>query len=70
MMDIINSCFKMGMVQVESNIVTLEKLKEAFKKPEENRHLMVRVTGFSARFVELEKESQKEIMARYREVKI
>jgi len=65
--DIISSCFKMGLVQVQGNIFTLEKLKEALKKPEEYRNLMVRVTGFSARFVEMSKEAQKEIMSRYRE---
>ena len=68
--DIVSSCFKMGLVQVEGNMFSLKQLEEALKKPEEYRNLMVRVTGFSARFVEIEKESQKEIMKRYRQRKI
>jgi len=69
MEDIITACFKMGLVQVQANVFTLEKLKEALKKPEEYHHLMVRVTGFSARFVELNRESQEEVMRRYRQSK-
>jgi len=68
MEDIVTSCFKMGLVQVQANIFTLENLKEALKKPDEYRNLMVRVTGFSARFVELNRETQEEIMHRYRQV--
>jgi formate C-acetyltransferase len=67
MADIISACFKMGLVQLQANIFTLDTLKEALEKPDEYRHLMVRVTGFSARFVDLNKESQKEIMSRYRQ---
>lgn len=70
MEDIVTSCFKMGITQVNANVFTLEALKEALKKPEEYRNLMVRVTGFSARFVELDKEAQDEIMRRYRQLAI
>lgn len=68
--DIVTSCFKMGLLQVQANIFTLDKLKEALKKPDEYRNLMVRVTGFSARFVELNRETQEEIMKRYRQSEI
>jgi formate C-acetyltransferase len=67
MTNIIIACFKMGLVQLQANIFTLDTLKKALKKPDEYRNLVVRVTGFSARFVELNKESQKEVMSRYRQ---
>ena len=40
-------------------------LVEALKKPEENQHIIVRVGGFSARFVTLSKACQKEIIEKY-----
>ena len=67
MQDVINACFKMGLVQVQGNIFTVEKLQEALEKPDEYRNLLVRVTGFSARFVELDRETQEEIIHRYRQ---
>jgi len=65
--DIILSSLKMGIMQVHANIVTLETLKKAIEKPDEYHHLMVRVSGFSARFTELSRDIQEEIMQRYRQ---
>ncbi|MCL5072176.1 MAG: hypothetical protein M1308_14995, partial [Actinobacteria bacterium] len=67
--DLVTSCFKMGLSQVQGNIFTVEQLKEALKNPAEYRNLLVRVTGFSARFVELDKETQAEVIHRYRQTK-
>jgi pyruvate-formate lyase len=39
-------------------------LEEALKNPEKYRSLLVRVGGFSARFVELEKDVQQEVLSR------
>jgi len=41
-----------------------EDLVGAYEKPDNYQDLMVRVTGFSARFVALDKETQKEILER------
>ncbi|MBN2072379.1 MAG: hypothetical protein JW770_00355 [Actinobacteria bacterium] len=63
---IIKSFFEMGIEHVEINIHTLEDLKQAMKTPEKYQNLVVRVTGFSSRFVALREEIQKEIIARIR----
>lgn len=67
MQDILTSCFNIGLVEVQGNIFTVDMLNEALKKPDEYRNLLVRVTGFSAHFVELDKETQAEIIHRYRQ---
>jgi pyruvate-formate lyase len=48
------------MITVTSN----EELREALVHPERHRSLIVRVGGFSARFVELSRDLQEEILAR------
>lgn len=67
MEEVITACFKLGLVEVQGNIFTVDKLKKALEKPDEHRNLLVRVTGFSARFVELDRDTQEEIIHRYRQ---
>ncbi|MBA7496805.1 Choline trimethylamine-lyase [subsurface metagenome] len=55
---------ELGGTQVQFNIVSAETLREAQGKPEEHRELVVRVTGFSAYFVELSREVQNDIIER------
>jgi formate C-acetyltransferase len=45
-------------------VVGREDLEAATREPERWGHLMVRVGGFSARFVELSPAVQREILAR------
>jgi pyruvate formate-lyase/glycerol dehydratase family glycyl radical enzyme len=49
---------------VQFNVVSAETLREAQTHPEEFRSLVVRVAGYSAYFVELDKEVQDEIIRR------
>jgi pyruvate-formate lyase len=56
--------FKKGGPQLMVNIVNQADLIDAFHHPERHRDLIVRVGGFSARFVNLDKDVQKEIMER------
>ena len=44
----------------------VEELKKALEAPEEYRHLIVRVGGYSARFVTLNRALQEEIINRIR----
>ena len=44
----------------------VEELKKAMADPEQYRHLIVRVGGYSARFVTLHKSLQEEIINRMR----
>ena len=49
---------------MQFNRVDNAKMRAAQEKPEELRHLIVRVAGYSAFFVELCKEVQDEIISR------
>ena len=46
------------------NVVDKEDLEKAMINPEQYQDLTVRVTGFSARFVVLSEQTQREIIAR------
>ena len=50
----------------QGNTTPLEELIEAQKHPEEHSQLIVRVGGYSARFVTLSKELQEDIINRLR----
>lgn len=56
--------FSNGGTQAMITVVDRRDLEEAMREPEKWGHLMVRVGGFSARFVELERDVQMEILAR------
>ena len=45
-------------------VVGRKDLENALAHPDEYRNLLVRVGGFSARFVELESDVQQEILSR------
>lgn len=49
---------------IQINVVSAEKLRKAQKEPEKYRNLVIRVTGYSAFFVELSKEVQEDIIER------
>lgn len=55
---------KVGGTCLQVNVVDAATLREAQKRPEEYRNLLVRVTGYNAYFVGLGKEIQDEIIAR------
>jgi formate C-acetyltransferase len=50
----------------QGNIVTADRLIAAQRNPQEHRDLMVRVAGYSARFAELPRATQDEIIARHK----
>lgn len=50
--------------EVQFNIVSSEDLRKAQENPDEYRDLIIRVAGYSARFVELSKELQDDIITR------
>ena len=49
---------------LQLNCTSKEELLDAQKHPERYPHLVVRVTGFSAKFTSLSKEWQEEILSR------
>jgi pyruvate-formate lyase len=55
---------KMGGLQVQSNIVDLNTLRDAQQHPDDHRDLFIRVSGYSAYFIDLSPEMQEEIITR------
>jgi pyruvate-formate lyase len=55
---------RLGLMHVQFNVVSGEALRSAQEHPEQYRSLVVRVAGYSAFFVELDKEIQDEIIRR------
>ncbi len=58
--------FEKGGVQINLNTIDLEKLKDAMENPtkQEYKHLVVKVTGYSAHFVVLDRKFQEEFIQR------
>lgn len=61
---LINAYFHHGGMELQISVVSEETLREAQKNPEQYQDLIVRVSGFSAYFVTLRKETQDEIIRR------
>ena len=53
-----------GAMHVQFNIMSVETMKAAQKKPEDYKDMLVRVAGYSAYFVELGKPLQKDLIGR------
>ncbi len=61
---LVRGYFTMGGHHVQFNVVSAQTLREAQRKPEEYRDLIVRVAGYSDYFCDLSKTLQDEIIAR------
>jgi formate C-acetyltransferase len=64
MASLLRSYHDLGGYHVQFNVIHDEVLKEAQKKPEEYRGVVVRVAGYSAHFTELNPEVQEDIISR------
>ena len=64
MKNILKTYFKKGGQQAMINVLNRHDLENAMKEPDKYGHIMVRVGGFSARFVTLAPDVQKEIASR------
>ena len=61
---LLKTYFDKGGAQAMLTVVGKNDLQQAIREPEKYHHIVVRVGGFSARFVELSKEVQTEILNR------
>jgi pyruvate-formate lyase len=61
---LLDTYFSMGGASVMITCVGRDELEKAQRNPEQYKNLMVRVGGFSARFVELEPELREDILKR------
>jgi len=64
LLSLIKTYFDLGGYHVQFNCVSAETLQEAQRHPEEYKELIVRVAGFSAYFVTLDKDVQDDIIKR------
>ena len=62
--DAFRCAFQKGLGQLQVNVVSAERLREAQEAPERHENLCVRVSGFSQRFVTLSRDLQEHIIAR------
>ena len=61
---LVKAYITMGGHQLQLNAVNTEKMKEAQLHPEKYRQLVVRIWGWSAYFVELDRDFQDHVILR------
>jgi len=61
---LLRTYFELGGLQSQLTVVSAEQLREAQRHPEAHRDLMVRITGYSAVFVDMARHAQDEIIRR------
>jgi formate C-acetyltransferase len=59
-----HSYFKLGGMQMQLNVVSVDTLKDAMIHPENYRNLLVRISGYNAYFVTLNRDMQMELIER------
>jgi len=64
MLDLIRSYFDLGGWHIQFNVVSAETLRAAQRDPDAYKGLIIRVAGYSAFFIELDKTVQDDIIAR------
>ena len=62
--EIILTAFEKGIMQMIVNFADLETMKKAMENPSDYWDLVIRVTGYSARFVQLGRRIQEEVISR------
>ena len=60
----VKTYFDLGGMQMQMNVVTSEMLRDAMAHPENYRNLLVRISGYNAYFVTLNREMQLELIER------
>jgi formate C-acetyltransferase len=61
---LIRTYFRMGGHHIQFNVVDTATLRDAQRRPEEYRDLLVRVAGYSDYFVDMGSDLQEEVIAR------
>jgi pyruvate-formate lyase len=62
--ELLRTYFDLGGLQVQLSFADVETLRDAQQHPERHRDLMVRITGYSAAFVDMTRAAQDEIIRR------
>jgi formate C-acetyltransferase len=64
MFSYVKTYFELGGMQMQMNVVTSEMLRDAMAHPENYRNLLVRISGYNAYFVTLNRDMQIELIER------
>jgi formate C-acetyltransferase len=64
LVDLVRGYFDRGGMQVQFNMVSTDEMRDAQEHPSEHRDLVVRVSGYSAQFIDLSDTAQDEIISR------
>ena len=64
LMQLMQTYFDMGGMELQVNVISTDTLKDAQKNPDKHKNLVVRVAGFSAYFVELHPTGQNDLIRR------
>lgn len=62
--DLLTTYFELGGMQVQLSVADTAELRDAQMRPEQHKDLMVRITGYSAVFVDMSKNAQDEFIRR------
>jgi formate C-acetyltransferase len=61
---LLQAYFSLGGMQAQLSVTDIQELRNAQSDPEKYRDLMVRITGYSAAFVDMSKSAQETIIQR------
>ena len=64
MFSYVKTYFDLGGMQMQMNVVTSEMLRDAMAHPDNYRNLIVRISGYNAYFVTLNRDMQRELIER------
>ncbi|HPA71771.1 MAG TPA: glycine radical domain-containing protein, partial [Spirochaetota bacterium] len=64
MFSYVKTFFGLGGMQMQMNVVTSATLRDAMAHPENYRNLIVRISGYNAYFVTLNRDMQLELIER------
>lgn len=60
----VKTYFELGGMQIQLNVVTSDILRDAMLHPDQYQNLLVRISGYNAYFVTLNKDMQMELIER------
>ena len=66
---LLKTYFQLGGLQVHVNSVDLALLEKAYEDPQAYPNVVVRIGGYSRRFIELSRNAQQEFIQRFRQEK-
>jgi pyruvate formate-lyase/glycerol dehydratase family glycyl radical enzyme len=64
MFSYVKTYFELGGMQIQMNVVTSDTLRDAMAHPDNYRNLIVRISGYNAYFVTLNRDMQRELIER------